>query len=182
MTDDLVRSAQRGHLPALKLLYQQHASGVLRQVTGILGSVEDGRDLTQEIFIKAFEKLPELQNVAAFAAWLKQLSSRMAIDQLRRKSDWAQPEILELIEAPDDWVQACDLLTQLDDVEELLRVLSASERALVWLFAVEGYRHDELAALMATSEVAVRQRYRRAIVKLQATLINKVGHETARRL
>lgn len=182
MTDDLVRAAQRGHLPALKLLYQQYANSVLRRVTGMLGSVEDGRDLTQEIFIKAFEKLPELQNVAAFAGWLKQLSSRMAIDQLRRQSDWAEPDVLALIEAPDDWVQACDLLTQLDDVEELLRVLSKSERALVWLFAVEGYRHDELAALMAMSEVAVRQRYRRAIVKLKATLMNKVSHEPARRL
>ncbi len=177
VADDVIKAAQCGEVPALKQLYELYANKVLRLVSGMLGSVEDGQDLTQEIFIKVFNRLPELQNVSAFPGWLKQLSVRMAIDQLRLKTDWLSADTLELIEASSDWLQACDLLTQLDDIEILMRVLTAPERALVWLFVVEGYRHEEVATLMATSETVVRQRYRRAMLKLKATLSRQVKDE-----
>lgn len=174
---DVVKDAQQGQLLALKQLYQDYGTAVLRLVSGILGSVEEGRDLTQEIFIKVFGKLPELRQIDAFPSWLKQLSVRMAVDQLRKRVGFVHEALEEVIESEPDWMQATDRLCQLDDIERVMSHLSEVERALVWLHVVEGYTHEELSKMLECSEAAVRQRYRRAMVKLKSKLYRQVKDE-----
>lgn len=175
---EVVKLARRGNVAAFKQLYEVYGDAVLRLVSGILGTVEDGKDLTQDIFIKVFNKLPELKQAEAFAGWLKQLSIRMAIDQLRQRQQWITDDVLESIEAEPDWLQMTTALSDYEeDMSSLLRSLTEAERAVVWLYVVEGYQHVELAALMGCSESAVRQRYRRAMVKLKTTLGESAHHE-----
>lgn len=174
VADNVIKNAQKGDLKALKELYVVYANAVLRLVNGILGSIEDSKDLTQDIFIKAYSKLPELKQPEAFTGWLKQLSVRMAIDQLRQRQHWVQDEILLPLEVEPDWLQLHTELLESDDITQWMAVLSEMERAVVWLFVMEGYRHDELGTMMNCSESAIRQRYRRAVLKLQSTA-NKVG-------
>ncbi|MEW5683235.1 MAG: RNA polymerase sigma factor [Pseudomonadota bacterium] len=175
---DVVALAQRGDVAAFKKLYQEYGNAVLRLTCGILGSVEDGKDLTQDIFIKVFNKLPELKQAEAFAGWLKQLSIRMAIDQLRQRQYWVTDDVLESFEAEPDWLQMTTALANYgEDITNLLQGLTETERAMVWLHVVEGYQHTELATLLDCSADAVRQRYRRAMIKLKTTLGESAENE-----
>lgn len=167
---EVVQLARRGNVAAFKQLYQAYGDAVLRLVSGVLGSVDEGKDLTQDIFIRVFNKLPELKQPEAFNGWLKQLCIRMAIDQLRQRKQLVSDEVLESFETEPDWQQMTTALSDYEDMTRLMRGLTDSERFVVWLHVVEGYQHAELAAMLDCSESAVRQRYRRAMSKLKTTL------------
>ncbi|WP_213997679.1 sigma-70 family RNA polymerase sigma factor [Arsukibacterium sp.] len=168
---EILKAAQRGQPDALKRFYSHFADAVLRLCSGMLGSAEDGRDLTQDIFIKAFACLADIKQPLAVGGWLKQLSVRLALDTLRQRN---RQQLLSDDESDNigdqSWNSAIDSLTRLDDVERIMAVLSEQQRVLVWLYAVEGYSHQQLAELLQLSEQNVRQQYRRALTKLATQL------------
>lgn len=167
----IVKDAQNGKSKALKLFYLHFADAVLRLCSGMLGSVEEGRDLTQDVFIKAFTGLPDLSEPLAVGGWLKQLSVRLTLDHLKQRERQQLSVYTEIGSITDDhWGSAIETLTQLDDIERIMHILSASERLLVWLYAVEGYSHQELAELLDMPEQNSRQKYRRALIKLATQL------------
>lgn len=170
VAEHVLKAAQRGEISALNQIYLCYGSKILRRVSGILGSQEDGRDLTQEIFLRVFAKLPELKDLDAFPGWLKQISISMSIDQLRYRAKFDSEEWVDMADNSQHWHQAYDCLTQLDDIEKIMCHLSVEDRALVWLYVVEGYNHAELATLFLCTESAMRQRYRRAMLKLKDIL------------
>lgn len=171
LAPDIIKAAQRGQPTALKLFYSHFADAVLRLCIGMLGSAEDGRDLTQDIFIKAFSCLADLNEPLAAGGWLKQLSIRLILDTLRQRSR-QQPLADDDADNINDqsWSNAIDSLTQLDDIERTMTILAEHERVMVWLFAVEGYSHQQLAEILQMPEQNIRQQYRRALIKLATEL------------
>jgi len=164
---EIIKAAQRGQPDALQRFYSHFADAVLRLASGMLGSVEEGRDLTQDIFIKAFACLADIKQPLAVGGWLKQLSVRVLLDTLRQRGRQPMLNNDESDNISDDsWSYAIDALTRLDDIERLMKVLAEHERVMVWLFAVEGYSHQQLADMWQLPEQNVRQQYRRALVKL----------------
>lgn len=168
---EIIKAAQRGQPDALKRFYSHFVDAVLRLACGMLGSVEEGRDLTQDIFIKAFDCMTDIQQPLAVGGWLKQLSVRLALDTLRRRN---RQQLLSNDESDNitdqSWNSAIDSLTRLDDIERIMSVLAEPERVMVWLFAVEGYSHQQLAEMWQVPEQNVRQQYRRALIKLATQL------------
>lgn len=168
---EIVKAAQRGKPEALKLFYQHFADAVLRLCSGMLGSVEDGRDLTQDIFIKSFSHLTDIENPLAVGGWLKQLSVRLILDRLRQRSRQQATADDDAENISDEsWVGAVESLTRLDDIERIMAVLAEHERVLVWLFTVEGYSYQQLAEMLKIPEQNLRQQYRRALIKLATKL------------
>lgn len=155
--------AIKGQRHAQHQLYQQFYGPVMRLALAMMSNGEEAKDLVQDAFIKAFAQLANLQEPQRFGAWLKALTVNLALDRLRRQKK-AQPLDDEVL-VP-DWDGGTQALASLADVEALLLTLGQLDRSLVWLHAVEGYEHSELAGLFAMKEAAVRQRYRRALAKL----------------
>jgi RNA polymerase sigma factor (sigma-70 family) len=79
---------------------------------------EDAEDVFQEVFARAYEKLPELRSDAAVRPWLAQLTRRICIDRLRQLGRDT------LTDAEPDDVEAADVFESLD---EAMAVRSALE-------------------------------------------------------
>jgi RNA polymerase sigma factor (sigma-70 family) len=141
----LVRRAAGGDVSAFEQVYRRHSRRVYGTVLRLLGG-DRGRaeDLTQEAFVKVWQKLPEFRFESAFGTWLHRLAVNVALMALR--ADRAQPsadddvddESLFLAEArpsaPDIGI----------DLEALIPKLPPRARAVLLLHDVEGWQHEEI--------------------------------------
>lgn len=144
----LVSAAARGEVAAFEALYRRHAGrvhGVIVRLVGGRGSRAE--DLTQEAFVRAWQALPEFRFEAAFSTWLHRLAVNTALMELRarrsRPHEDGDDEAVELLGTADSagHVTALSL-----DLERAVATLPPRARAVLVLFDVEGWKHEEIAA------------------------------------
>jgi RNA polymerase sigma-70 factor (ECF subfamily) len=79
---DLVSRAQAGHREAFDMLVERHAYEIYRLAAAIVGPV-DARDVTQETFVIAWQRLPSLRKPDAFGAWARRICANRSKNWLR---------------------------------------------------------------------------------------------------
>ncbi|MDR2104166.1 MAG: sigma-70 family RNA polymerase sigma factor, partial [Deferribacteraceae bacterium] len=85
--EHIVESVLGGDIQAFELLVLKYQKPVFRTVLGILKNDAEAEDVTQETFVKAFEKLSTLQNRAGFYAWIKRIGINLAFNRYE-KNKW----------------------------------------------------------------------------------------------
>lgn len=91
-TNELVRRAQAGDGEAFGALFEQFQPTVLAIAQRRLGDFADAQELTQDVFLKAMQKIGQLREPQAFAGWLKSITIRMAINRAQRRREVASGE------------------------------------------------------------------------------------------
>src|SRR6476660_1345313 len=94
---ELVRAAQRGDRQAFGDLFERFERHVLAIGLRRLSDYGEAQELCQDVFIQAMKKIDQLRTPEAFPGWLRQITVRMAINRLvRRSGDVSlEPEALE---------------------------------------------------------------------------------------
>jgi RNA polymerase sigma-70 factor, ECF subfamily len=82
---ELIRAAQRGDAAAFEQLVQQYDRAVLRVAIHLTGSAQDGQDLYQEAFLRAYLNLPRFRFECSFYTWIYRIVTNLCLDHLRRK-------------------------------------------------------------------------------------------------
>ncbi|WP_417689591.1 RNA polymerase sigma factor [Pseudidiomarina sp.] len=167
LAKDVIDGAKQGRRDSQRVLFETYQPAVQRLLVGMCRDQELARDLTQDVFIQAFQKLQQLREHNALGGWLKQLAVNTALSHFRRPQYTANETETHAELDAQDWLSQSDWLTQLDNIEQLLAQLEDHEYQLIWLYLVEGYQHDELADMFNTTAVVIRQRYHRALKKLR---------------
>src|ERR1700751_5388735 len=130
----------------------------------MVGSVSDAEDLVQEAYLRMQQALAMGTDVQAPKAYLTTVVTRLAIDHLRSArvrretypGPWMpEPVVERLDEAPAESAELSESLSIAFMV--LLEQLSPTERAVVLLHDVFGYRFDEIAAGVDRTEAGCRQ-------------------------
>lgn len=165
--DDIVRRAQRGEVDAFESLYRQHAPPVYALCRRMAGDDREARELTQDVFVRAWERLASFRGQSAFATWLHRLAVNTVLEHFRgAKRDDARfgDEEVDLVGGTVE--------SQLDariDLDAALARLPHGARVAFVLHDIEGYSHDEIAELTGTAPGTARAqawRARRALLKL----------------
>ncbi|MEO6800762.1 MAG: sigma-70 family RNA polymerase sigma factor [Rhodanobacter sp.] len=141
-TDD-VRAAAAGDRQAFQRLYALHSGrvyGALHRLAGY--DHARAEDLTQEAFIRAWQKLPGFRHESAFGTWLYRLAVNVALMDLRARS--ADPvrmvneeHLLESGETP-----FC--AAEREELEQAIGQLPPRARAVLVLHDIEGWRHEDI--------------------------------------
>ena len=167
----LVRAAARGEVAAFEALYRRHAGrvhGVIARLVGGAGSRAE--DLTQEAFVRAWQALPAFRFESAFGTWLHRLAVNTALMELRSRR--SRP-LDEDEEAP-DCVGAADSAGQRTalrmDLERAVAGLPPRARAVLVLYDVEGWTHEEIAAELGIAVGSSKAQLHRARQLLRARL------------
>ncbi len=82
---DLVRQVQAGNVDVFEELVRRHSGRVFGAVAGIVGNLEDARDATQDVFLKAFENIARFEGRAKFSTWLMSIAINRGIEMLRQR-------------------------------------------------------------------------------------------------
>jgi len=138
-------------------IFQQHSPAIARRLERMLGSREVAEDLTQEAFLRLWQRAPAGLDAEAQAAWLQRTASNLALDEFRRRRVRDHDELEESAVA----ALAADGDEQLV-VRETLDRLSAHQRLLILLRFQAGLSHAEIAETLAIAPEAARKRVERA--------------------
>lgn len=182
MTDiepELLDRARRGDREAHAALYRAFAPMVYTLARRMLGSRVLAEDVVQDVFVDVIRKAAQHREAASIGAWIKRIAVNKAIDQLR--SPWLKRR--ESVEHNDvgaseasasgDTVIGTPLEHEDERLAELLRALDAlpqTTRAVVWLYDVEGYSHEEIGRLMGRSTSFSKSQISRAHAELRRVL------------
>ena len=83
---DLIARAKAGDRAAMGALYETHARRVYTVVRRLVGDDHLAEDLSQEAWVRAFEKLDLFRGESAFGTWIYRLATNVALNRLRRSS------------------------------------------------------------------------------------------------
>lgn len=144
----LVRAAMSGDVAAFEAIYRQHVGrvrGVILRLVGGHGGRAD--DLTQEAFVRAWQALPGFRFEAALSTWLHRLAVTTALMETRRSrakpQDGGGDDGLWLVGVPDS---AGDGTALAMDLERTVASLPPRARAVLVLYDIEGWTHEEIAS------------------------------------
>ncbi len=153
-----------GDREGLALLYEHTRAAVYSFALSILRNVHDAEEVTQDVFVRAFQGAESYRPQGKPLAWLLRIARNLSLDRLRERSKREAVGELELERlTANPRVTAEDRLA----LEALLTVLGEDERQIVSLHAVAGMKHREIAALMDLALPTVLSKYNRAMKKLQ---------------
>ena len=143
--DDAVRRARQGDVDAFEIVYQAHATRIYVLCRRMVGDEAQARDLVQDVFVRAWERLTTFREQSAFGTWLHRLGVNVVLEHLRsRKRDDARH-----VDA-DEWLAGpgslAERLEARMDLDKALARLPAGART-VFLLDMEGYSHDEIAQM-----------------------------------
>ena len=165
--DDLVRRAQQGDVGAFEALYRKHAPAAYAVCRRMLGNDDEARELLQDVFVRAWERLPSFRGESSLGTWLHRLAVNVVLERFRSvKRDAARRA-----EVPDDAIGHSpenDADARMD-LDAALGTLAPGARQAFVLHDVYGYSHDEIASLTGIAPATARVqlwRARRALMRI----------------
>ncbi|WP_237162696.1 RNA polymerase sigma factor [Shewanella halifaxensis] len=168
---ELINSAKQGDKHAFKQLYQLHHQRVYALCLRLTGQVSLAEEATQDCFVRLWQKLPQFRGESQFSTWLHTLTVNQALSSVKKqRSFWAR-----FVSSDIDIHQITD---EYEDLDKILLKLPERARIVFVLHALEGYKHEEVASLMAISAGTSKAQYHRAQKLLQQLMsqhsLNKV--------
>lgn len=160
----LARSAAAGDSSAFEALYRRHAGRVHGVVARLVGyDRARAEDLTQEAFVRAWQALPAYRFESAFGTWLHRLAVNTALMDLRARRSRPQvdddEEALEHAGMPDSAGHSTALSL---DLERAVATLPPRARAVLVLYDVEGWKHEEIAGALGMAVGSSKAQLHRA--------------------
>jgi len=166
--DDItLAQARRGSLPACERIFRVFQQPAYSVAFRICQCPETAQEVTQEAFITVFRKLRQFRGDAPLWGWLRRVVINQAITTLRRGPARSTLELQDY-HAPAKGEQERICLAV--DLNAALASLGHEDRAVVWLHDVEGYGHQEIAAMFGKTESFSKTRLSRARARLRALL------------
>jgi RNA polymerase sigma-70 factor (ECF subfamily) len=175
---DALARAQAGDHRAFAQLYSMHKRRVYSLCLRMVGSIAEAEDLTQEAFLQLHRKIGTFRGDSAFSTWLHRLAINVVLMQLRKKGlslislDEAMEPTPE--ERPGRSFGSPDLhLSGAIDRLALQRAiddLPAGYRLIFVLHDIEGYEHNEIAAMLECSIGNSKSQLHKARLKLRDAL------------
>lgn len=181
---ELVALAQKGDMRAYDALVTRHRGRIFAMIRNMTHNEADAWDISQDVFVKAWQALPRFEAKARFSTWLYRIAHNSVYDWSRKRKFESAGELNDEIferdridpaavttpsaaEAPDAALGHGELRIK---IEHALGKLSAEHREVVLLKDVQGLAYKEIAEVMNCTLGTVMSRLFYARQKLQTLL------------
>jgi RNA polymerase sigma factor (sigma-70 family) len=162
-------------------LVREHYRALYRAAYRLTRSTTDAEDLVQEVCLRAFPRLGEIERLEQPRGWLLRVLYRLFVDTRRRyerRFVRAIDEHEEFVSAEPGPAEEADRALDRWRVEEAWRHLNPEQRLLLALHDVEGYSLREIQSLTGFKEGTIKSRLHRARVRLGRLLQRASVHST----
>ena len=163
---NLIQQTLAGKTSAFDQLVRMYRSTIYVLVLSYIKNPADAEDLTQRIFIRAYERLATLRELDCFLAWLQQIAHNTCKDWLRRRSELATS--IDAVKDADfsETAPSAEDIVLKAEVENIVRKaidgLKETDRKLMEAHYIEGVSYDELRDESGLSYAAIANRLKRA--------------------
>jgi RNA polymerase sigma-70 factor (ECF subfamily) len=168
----LIKKAIDNNREAQKQLFEQHSPKMLGVCRQYVKDLHHAEDLLLQGFLKVFTNLHKFKNKGSFEGWIRRIMVNTCISYLRKKN------VISL--SDEDYVfndAATESLenTSVEDIQKLIDKLPDGYKMVFNLFAIEGYKHSEIAEKLNISESTSKSQLFKARKLLQLNY-NKMNH------
>lgn len=177
----LVALAEDGDTGSHEALYRRHAGFAFNLAVRLQGSAHDAEDIVHDSFLRAFDKLDELRDRAAFKSWLGAIVVRMVRTRLRRRRlmtalgvSATQGDSVDMDAVASSQANP-ETRAQLAQVYALLQTMPTNERIAWTLRHVDHHRLEAIAELTDCSLATTKRRIARAQRFLRDHFVSSVA-------
>ena len=161
---------------AFEQLVLQYKQFVFTTALRLMGNREDAEDQTQEVFLKVYDAIHQLEQPATFGAWLARMTINSCLNSLKRQRRLRIESLDSVLDAAGDILagpeqmlpEAASLARELRVcLEEALANLADAERVILVLRDIEDYSYQEIGELLKIGLSAVKMRVHRSRLTFQ---------------
>ena len=168
--ETLLEECRKGNAKAQKALYKTFSKKMFMHSYRYLRNKEDAEDILVQGFLKVFQNIDKLeyQGEKAFEGWIRKIIVNEALIFLRKKNTalFSDHSAAEEIQAVDnEFSNLCA-----EDIYTMIASLPTGLRTIFNLYAIEGYKHQEIAVMLDITESTSRSQLMKARRALQDQL------------
>jgi len=172
----LIHKAIKNDREAQQHLFEQYAPKMLGVCRQYVKDIHHAEDLLLQGFLKVFNNLHTFKNKGSFEGWIRKIMVNTCISYLRKKN---------LVDLSDEEYVFNDAATvslentTVDDIQKIIDALPEGYKMVFNLFAIEGYKHSEIAEKLGISESTSKSQLFKARKLLQQNYhtLNLSAHE-----
>jgi RNA polymerase sigma-70 factor (ECF subfamily) len=168
-----VALAASGDRRAFERLYRSHVNRVFSLCTRMCGSKVRGEELTQDVFVRAWEKLPQFRGDAQFSTWIHRVAVNIVLTDRKNEARDRKRLIEDESEGGDTPLQKASVTPGYGDrmdITAALEELPPGARQIFVLHDIEGYKHEEIAEMCGITAGGSKAQLHRARLLLREAL------------
>jgi RNA polymerase sigma-70 factor (ECF subfamily) len=168
---DLICDILAGDANAYAVLVKRYQRPIYNLMFRFTFSEADAFDLTQETFVKAYEKLEQFKPSGRFFPWLYAIGLNIARDQIRKakRAKLMKEDLIHFVHNPGP--------LDFSRVEESMKHLSLESREAIFMRFHEGMTVNEIAKALGVTGSAVKMRIHRGLIRLRELLSGEPIYE-----
>ena len=166
----LIERCQKRDPKALEELYKMYSPSMYGVCLRYVKDKEDARDLLHDGFIKVMDNLGSFSNSGSFEGWIRRIMVHVAINFYRRHITRRMDSEISITDALEN--NSVDVISQMSAQELMMHVQSLPHgyRIVFNLYAIEGYKHEEIAKMLDISESTSKTQ----LMKARRVLMSKI--------
>jgi len=146
----LIKKAAKGKRQAQRILYETHAPKMLSVCRYYIKDVQNAESVMLNGFFKAFKNLSSFRDKGSFEGWLRKIMVRESISFLRRQKDIEF--LVEENHLPSGNYDNTSSNIDVAQIQQLIDQLPEGYKLVFVMYAIEGYKHGEIATMLNISE------------------------------
>lgn len=169
---ELIKKAIRQDRKAQRILFDFHAPKMLSVCRYYIKDVQQAEEAMLNGFFKVFKYLKDYNAEGNFEGWIRRIMVRESISYLRSKKQLDYP--VENVQAHSNQSIEIEANLEVEEIQGLIDDLPEGYRMVFVMYAIEGYKHSEIAKLLEISESTSKSQLFKARKALQ-TQVNKLN-------
>ncbi len=180
---EIIKLVLQGDKQKFRMLVEQYQQMVFRTCMGFLHNKDDADDLTQDVFIQAYQSLPRFKGDSAFSTWIYRITVNASLNKIRKSplkvmfrrfeniaGSRDEKEIYTPVPDEEDPENILIRQEQIEWVRRALDRLPEKQRTAIVLSKYDDLSQKEIAGIMKTTEGAVEALLQRAKKNLREKL------------
>ncbi|WP_396602122.1 RNA polymerase sigma factor [Algibacter sp. R77976] len=174
----LIKSAIKKNREAQRVLFEVHAPKMLSVCRYYIKDIQRAEEAMLNGFFKVFSNLKSFKNEGSFEGWIRRIMVRESISYLRKQKNIEFP--VEAVEFNNGYSNNIKTDIDVAEIQQLIDSLPEGYRMVFVMYAIEGYKHHEIADLLCISEGTSKSQLFKARKMLQEKIkkLNNIGYGT----
>ena len=173
----IIKEILHGNTTLYEYFLDRYGQQVFVLVDRIVSCQEDAEELTQDVFLKAFQQLSSFKAESSFSTWIYRIATNVAISAVRKKKNDTirldESVFFNLSESQVDEALEDESEEQLQRLQRAMEKLEADERALITLYYMEEKPLSEVAFILGMTEGNAKVKLHRIRKKLYIFIKNQ---------
>jgi len=172
---ELIARAKQGDQHAFHQLYESYYRRIYALCWRMLADKDSAEDVCQEVFVQLWQKINNFRGESKFSTWLHSVATNVVLGHLRKQKTWIQ----RIFSIEEQTVEEASVELkderESSDLDKKIQQLPERARIVFVLFAVEGYRHEEIAKMLNMAVGSSKSQYHRAKSLLKESLSEQLA-------